>query len=446
MGPVAEASVARPAAPYARDRGDLVGTPERAVRYQPEGADAARAPISGARGAAGRREARGPGLRPRSRRSASPERRPSFAAPDRMTRLLHTGDLHLADDRPERWRALDAVVDAAADRGADALLLAGDLLDRGGDHRALRARVRETLDDAPCPVLLLPGNHDLEAYAPGQDWGGPVRLMLSTPVHSVEVAGLRVVGVPFPRERSSFARIRRHVEERLSEREGPAVLALHGTLVDASAPRIQTESQADEPDDPYFPVRTGELAGLDVAYVALGHYHRSEVRDAGGVTVAYAGSPAPVGPHALGPRTALLVEVEGGGARTEEVRLPVPWKDEIRRWLTPFEEAEELEALEAELRERADADCSLTVELDGVLAGIDEQELRRRTETLADELADRYAGLRFERKGVGLDPARADLFDEFRRRLEAWEDEDGGRPDEDVRRRALELGARALMG
>lgn len=363
-----------------------------------------------------------------------------------MTRLLHTGDLHLADGKPERWRALDALLEAARDREADVLLVAGDLLDRGEDHRALRARIRERLEEAPCPVLLLPGNHDLEAYAAGQDWGGPVRLLLSTPVHELEVAGLRVLGVPFPRERSSFARVRRHVEERLDAIAGSAVLALHGTLVDAAAPRIQTESQADEPDDPYFPVRTGEIAGLEVDYVALGHYHRSEVREAGGVTVAYAGAPAPVGAHALGPRTALLVEVEDGTARTEAVRLPVPWKDEVHRWLTPFEEAEELDALERELRERADPDCTLTVELDGVLAGLDEEELRRRTEALADELADGYAGLRFERRGVGLDPARADLFDEFRRRLEAWEDEEGRPPDEDVRRRALELGARALMG
>jgi DNA repair exonuclease SbcCD nuclease subunit len=299
-------------------------------------------------------------------------------------------------------------------------------------------------------VLLLPGNHDLEAYAPGQDWGGPVRLMLSTPVHETAVEGLRILGVPFPDEPTTFARVRRHVEDRLAAGGGAeaAVLVLHGTLVDAADPHIQTESQADEPDDRYFPVRTGELAGLDVAYVALGHYHRAEERRAGAVPVAYAGAPAPIGAHALGPRTAMLVEVEEGEgpARVERVRLPVPWRDRIERWLTPFEEAAELDALEAELRERGDPGCTLTVELEGVLAGMDEAELRRRTEELAAELSDAYAGLRFERRGVGLDPARADLFREFRQRLEAWADEEGERPDGGVRRRALELAARALKG
>ncbi len=363
-----------------------------------------------------------------------------------MTRLLHTGDLHLAEGKPDRWAALDAVLEAAADRDVDALLVAGDLLDRGGDHRALRARVRERLEGAPCPVLLLPGNHDLEAYDPGQDWGGPVRLMLSAPVHETGVDGLRVLGVPFPRERTSFARVRRHVVDRLAAGDGPAVLVLHGTLVDASDPHIQTESQEDEPDDRYFPVRTGELAGLEVAYVALGHYHRAEELRAGGVPVAYAGAPAAIGSHALGPRTATLVELDGDGAQTERVRLPVPWRDRVERWLTPFEEAEELDALEEELRDRADADCTLTVELEGVLAGLDEEELRRRTEAMAGELAGAYADVSFERRGVGLDPARADLFREFRRRLEGWEGEDGERPEEAVRRLALELGAKALKG
>lgn len=369
-----------------------------------------------------------------------------------MTRLLHTGDLHLADGAPDRWDALDAVLEAARERAVDVLLVAGDLLDRGEDHRALRARVRERLEEAPCPVLLLPGNHDLEAYAPGQDWGGTVRLMLSTPVHETVVEGLRVLGVPFPDPDgpATFARVRRHVEDRLAGGEGeePVILALHGTLVDAADPHIQTESQEDEPDERYFPVRTGELAGLEVAYVALGHYHRAEERRAGEVPVAYAGAPVPIGAHALGPRTAMLVEVEEGEgpARVERVRLPVPWRDRIERWLTPFEEAAELETLEAELRERADPDCTLTVELDGVLAGMEEAELRRRTEEMAADLADAYAGLRFERRGVGLDPARADLFREFRERLEAWEDEEGERPAEELRRRALELGARALKG
>lgn len=359
-----------------------------------------------------------------------------------MAVFLHTADLHLTADRSERWEALDALAEAAADRQVDAVLVAGDLLDRGGDHAALRARVREAMDALPCPAVLLPGNHDRAAYAPGQDWGGDVRLLLGEPVHATGLAGVRIVGVPFPADPSSFALLRERVLEEL-QGEDPAILVLHGTLIDARDTHIQAVSQEDEPEDRYFPIRTGELAGLEAAYVALGHYHQHDLRREGGVTVAYSGSPTPIGSHALGPRSAVLVRVGEGEVRTERVRLPVPFRDRIERWLTPFEEETDLAALEAELRERADARCTLEVDLQGILAGISEAELRERTEAMAAELDGAYAGLAFDRKGVGLDPARADLFREFRRRLDAWEGE-GGRPGEELRHRALEIGAMAL--
>lgn len=364
-----------------------------------------------------------------------------------MTRILHTADLHLAEGRPERWDALDAVLATAREREVDVVLVAGDLLDRGGDHAALRGRLRGTLEDAPCPVVVLPGNHDREAYAPGQDWGTRTRVMLSEPVHVLEAGGVRLAGVPFPSEPVPFAGVRRRVAERVRE-DGAAVLALHGTLIDASAPHIQAESREDEPDDRYFSVRTGELAGLEVGYVALGHYHQHDLRRAGDVPVAYSGSPSPVGSNAWGPRKVVVVETEGTAgspAGVEAVELDVPYRDRIHRWLTPFREREELDALADELRRRADARCSMRVELDGVLAGMEETEVAGALADLEDEIAGSFAELAFDRDAVGLDPARADLFREFRRRLDERE-EAGGHAGERLRHRTLEIAARALKG
>lgn len=383
-----------------------------------------------------------------------------------MTRLLHTADLHLADGRPERWEALEAIRELAAERSVDAVIVAGDLLDRAGDHAALRARVRERLAAFPCDVFVLPGNHDREAYRPGQDWGGRTHLMLGQPVHEDRVEGVRLLGVPFPAEPSTFARIRRHVAERVGGAGGtagggdaavdagaPIVLVLHGTLVDASDPHIQAEALEDEPEDPYFPVRTGELAGLGLAYVALGHYHQPDLRRVEGTPVAYAGSPSPIGSHAWGPRSATIVEVAAGdgaggadrrgddGVRVEAVRLPVPYRERLVRWLTPFEESDDLERLEAELEERADPDCALRVELEGILAGLDEAELSDRIEAMGAEWEGRFQGLEIRSAGVGLDAGRADLFRDFLRRLEERE-EAASRPV--LRQRTLEIAAKAL--
>lgn len=365
--------------------------------------------------------------------------------------ILHTADLHLADDRPERWEALEELLRLAREHDVDALLVAGDLLDRGSEHASLRARVREALDELSAPTLILPGNHDREAYAAGQDWGRRTRLLIGQPVHATDVAGLRVVGVPFPEEPASFRSVRRRVERELGG-DGPALLALHGTLIDTDAPHIQDESQEDEPGD-YFPVRTGELRGIGARYVALGHYHQHDLRRAGRTPVAYAGSPTPVGSHALGPRSAVLVEVPtdsgaGGGARVERLDLPVPYRDEIDQWLTPFREEQGLDALEEALERARDERCAMRVVVDGILADLSEDSLRNRLDEIRDRLEDDFRGLEVRRRSVGLEPERAELFRQFTERLEervrAGEEGEESPVDSEVRDRALELGARAL--
>ncbi len=366
-------------------------------------------------------------------------------------RILHTADLHLARDRPQRWEALEALVRLAREKDVDALLIAGDLLDRGGDHAALRVRVRETLEELSVPTLILPGNHDRDAYTAGQDWGRRTRLLIRPPVQSTEVAGLRVVGIPYPEEPATFRSVRRSVERELGGDE-PAILALHGTLIDADATHIQDESQEDEPGD-YFPVRTGEMRGIAARYVALGHYHQHALRRAGRTPVAYAGSPTPVGSHAWGPRSAVLVEIPAGStggaeARIRRLELPLPYRGRIEQWLTPFREEEGLEALEEELRRKQDGRCAMRVLVDGILADLSEDDLRDRLDGLRDRLEGDYRELEFRRRSVGLEPERAELFRQFRERLDerVRAGEEGGAPavEPGVRERALELGARAL--
>lgn len=365
------------------------------------------------------------------------------------TRILHTADLHLAADRPARWDALAALLDLARDREVDALLIAGDLLDRGGDHAALRARVRGALEELDAQTLILAGNHDRDAYAPGQDWGRRTRLLVREPVQTERVGGLRVVGVPFPREPASFRSVRRQAARAL-EGDRPALLALHGTLIDSGAPHIQDESREDEPGD-YFPVRTGELRDIGAPYVALGHYHQHDLREAGRTRIAYAGSPTPVGAHALGPRSAVLVEVSGEGegrVRAERLELPVPYRERAEHWLTPFREEEGLEELERELERARDSLCSMRVTVDGILADLSEDELRERLEELRGRVEDDYGELEIRHRSVGLEPERAELFRLFRQRLDervsSGEDDGGASVEPEVRDRALELGARAL--
>lgn len=374
-----------------------------------------------------------------------------------MTTFLHTADLHLSPDHPERLDALRAVVGVAEREGVDALLVAGDLLDRGSDAARIRPEVRGIFSGLGAPVVLIPGNHDLDAYRAGQDWGPRTRVLAGTPFQATEVAGVRVVGVPFPASEMGFGRLRPDVRRTLAEQ--PGILLLHGTLIEEGNPRIQAEAGEDEPGR-YLPVHLETLADLDTPYVALGHYHQHAVRELRGRTVAYAGSPSPVGSHALGPRSAVLlsVDADGGpedGPRLKELRaveLDVPYRDRLERWLPPFDEEAALAELERELEERADPRCRLTVRIEGILAGLDEAALRERADRIVETRGAAFGELAFDLASVGLGEELVGLFRDFRDRLAARERAEPGPGEaeapplaDELRHRALEIAARALQ-
>jgi Icc-related predicted phosphoesterase len=111
-----------------------------------------------------------------------------------MLRIAVIGDLHADRER------LDAALELLADRRSDLCLLVGDLgldppwtsparYEQRAEHdrsvRGVLRRVREGLD---CPLLFVPGNHDLADPPWGLDG-------LNVDGRVAEVSGLRVVGL-----------------------------------------------------------------------------------------------------------------------------------------------------------------------------------------------------------------------------------------------------------
>lgn len=119
-----------------------------------------------------------------------------------MLKLLHTGDLHLGRGyqkqeqtdpalakryREARMEALENVVRLAEGERCDALVVAGDIFDAHTLQPALVTAVADILGRCPCPVVVLPGNHD---YCEGEEdplWNrfracaGDNTLLLTTP-------------------------------------------------------------------------------------------------------------------------------------------------------------------------------------------------------------------------------------------------------------------------
>ena len=86
-------------------------------------------------------------------------------------KIIHTSDVHLESDtfgkseegkafRARIQRSFRKVVDRVIDERADLFLIAGDLFDSNRVPESGVEFVHQELARVPCPVVLIPGNHD----------------------------------------------------------------------------------------------------------------------------------------------------------------------------------------------------------------------------------------------------------------------------------------------
>ena len=250
-----------------------------------------------------------------------------------VIRILHFADLHIGVEHYGKLDAqtglnqrvmdfldrLDAIISAAIEQQADAVLFAGDAFHRRNPtptHQREFARRIRRLSDAHIPTVLLTGNHDLPVMSkrassleifetlavPYITYVSRPRLLRLETSHGP----LQVAAVPYPIWQRLFTRraYRKMSQEELQQ-------AMTAALVDAIAERA---AQLD-PDIPavllgHFSVDNARLGserelmvGRDVTvpistltdaawdYVALGHIHRHQnLNPANTPPVVYAGS------------------------------------------------------------------------------------------------------------------------------------------------------------
>ncbi len=246
-------------------------------------------------------------------------------------RILHTADVHLRNASDERWNALGAVLDAASARGANALVIAGDLFDRDVDAPALKADLRRRFERFDGTVVLLPGNHDARGIRPGDYFGHNVRVLAGDDVVA-DVDGVRFVGLPFEDIGidQTLTRLRAATAHRGA---GANVLVYHGELLDLTP---GGGAFGDEDDREYMPARLGDLADLGFDYVLAGHFHRVHaIHPIGDGYFVYSGSPVSITRRETGRRHVTDIEV---GAAPAAVPLDTPHFDAIEVRLSPSDD------------------------------------------------------------------------------------------------------------
>lgn len=250
----------------------------------------------------------------------------------RMLRVLHAADLHVGSGfrglteggwPPEvahaTTRAFTALVDCALEEKVDAVVLAGDVFDERERPLAAHLHVFSELERlaAQIPVFVVHGNHD--PLGPGQRWPTGVHVF-GAAWSEVPLLGAhgevkaRVQGVSFP-TRDVFENLALKFKRQGAE---PTIGVLHANV------------GGDVGHAPYAPCTLDDLALAGLDYWALGHVHggRSWVLPDGAM-VAYPGNLQARHAKELGPKGALLVEIDLHSAPRVSTRF-VPL--DVVRW------------------------------------------------------------------------------------------------------------------
>jgi len=237
-----------------------------------------------------------------------------------MTDLLAVGDLHLGrspaalhSDLQHRRRELGPeatwtrCVDFAIEQQVDAVLLAGDVVERSRDLLVAYGDLKrgvERLEAAAIPVLAVAGNHDtvvlprlaaeisgLELLGAGGRW------------QERAIGGVKILGWSFPR-----THVRQSPLDTLPTTDRPkeTIGLLHCDL--------------DQADSPYAPVSSADLKSSGLAGWLLGHIHQPD-NLADGDPFGYLGSVTALRASDTGARGPWLVS--HNGQRVSAVHQPL---------------------------------------------------------------------------------------------------------------------------
>lgn len=309
-----------------------------------------------------------------------------------MLKFLHTADWQIGMNarhtgaaspkvREARFRAAERLAQIALDEEVNFAILAGDTFEHHAVALAEVERTADILGRFPCPVFVLPGNHDpLEA---GSVWERPVWKAFNN-IHILREASPLEIGeamlFPCPlRSRWSGGDPTAWIPAGTDANRIRIGIA-HGTLEGLPSA------------DRAHPIPADAAWARRLDYLALGDWHSLRIfgDEQRGRRMAYSGTPEPT---AFGERDsgqALIVEIDEPGAppRLRPVRsASLEWKQLERDILQPGE----LHRVRQEVERLAGPNVLLELKLKGVLAPEDEAVL----DQLRD-LAGQFLLLRLE--------------------------------------------------
>ena len=267
-------------------------------------------------------------------------------------KVIHTADVHLSSEHPERLEALEEIIDLCKHEEADVLLITGDLFDQNVNIEDLKTDVRPLFSDNSFETLVIPGNHDKSAFRQEDYFGEDISVLQEKPYSQEVFENINIVALPYTDK--DFSQL---VDTLSNPTMGDKknILMIHCTLAGTSG-SFGEESE-------YLPVRPSELVKTGFDYVLAGHIHSSATRKTfGGTKFAYSGSPVSISSSETGKREVWVIDTEEG-METRELDTFHYLKEKIE--LLPGEEKETEENLISGFEGKDLDKASVIVELNG---------------------------------------------------------------------------------
>ncbi|MEF8788466.1 MAG: metallophosphoesterase [Planctomycetota bacterium] len=301
-------------------------------------------------------------------------------------KILHTADIHLDEEHEERWEALRHLVEVAEHEEADVLAISGDLFDAEADARRLRNDVRDAFSGISFDVVIIPGNHDAQAFQERLDFGKRAHIIKNA-YEPLEYDDVVLWGLPYQQKSGEGILETLHeMGDRMREDDRASVLLYHGELLDA----FYGGRDFGDEEGRYMPVKLSYFDDVPVDCVLAGHFHGTWDRwaldnEPEGFFV-YAGSPVSVTRRETAPRKATLFTV---GETPTPRELKTRYFADVNVTLDPLEDEEDpVEVVRARLDELPPhAAPLLTVGgyVNADALGTTESEIIERLRKLADE-------------------------------------------------------------
>jgi exonuclease SbcD len=349
-------------------------------------------------------------------------------------KILHTADIHLREYDDDRWKTLQKLIEIGKQEKVEIFVISGDLFDKGIDAEILRPKIREIFSGTGLKIILVPGNHDSEAYKSGMYFGEDVSILtnLNEPF---EYRALRIWGLPFePIEGGKILSKLRSLASNLAT-DKRNILLYHGELLDTFFSR---RDFGDEGEGRYMPVKLSYFKDLNIDYVLAGHFHsKFDVRklENGGYFV-YPGSPISITKGEIGQRKVNIFEV---GNPPKEYLLNTPHFEEVSIEFDPFADKNPV-AIVKEHLERVHPEASIILTIKGYIdrekIGISEPELAKQIKEITKGKAVKSLRLEFSDIHIVLED---DLFRNFMSKLEQYD------CDEEKKKQLRDLAIRAMI-